>query len=74
MHAHCGGVAINSFKQALHLAVVTAEYNKVIGIGEVGHMDVGSNRTPSVILSLAKNAVDYVNEEGGGESTNSTGG
>ncbi len=37
-HAHCGGVVINNFKQALHLAVATAEYNDVVGIGEVGHM------------------------------------
>ncbi len=25
-HAYCGGVAINSIKQALHLAVAAAEY------------------------------------------------
>ncbi len=39
----CGGVAINSFKQALHMAESTAEYHDVIGIGEVGHMEVGSH-------------------------------
>ncbi len=34
MHANCGGVAINSHKQALHLAVATAEYYDVVGMGE----------------------------------------
>ncbi len=43
-------MAINSFKQALPLAVATAEYFDVVGIGEVGHMDVGSNLNPWVIL------------------------
>ncbi len=43
-------MAIYSFKQALHLAVSAAEYNHVVGIGEVGHMDVGSNLNPWVIL------------------------
>ncbi len=41
---------INSFKQALHLTVATAEYNGVVGIGEIGHMDVSSNLNPWVIL------------------------
>ncbi len=51
--------AINSIKQALHRAVAAAEYRDVVGIGEVGHMDVGSNLNPWVILySLAKNPVD----------------
>ncbi len=49
-HAYCGGVAINSFKQALHLAVATAEYNDVFGIGEVGQMEVRSNLNSWVIL------------------------
>ncbi len=31
-----GGVPIKSFKQALHLAVATAEYYDVVGIDEVG--------------------------------------
>ncbi len=63
-------MAINSFKQAVHLAVATAEYYNVVGIGEVGHMDVSSNLNPWVILwSLAKNPVDYVIEEGRAEST-----
>ncbi len=58
-----GGVVMNSFKQALHLAVATAEYNDVVGIGEVRHMDVSSNLNTWVILySLAKNPVDYVIE------------
>ncbi len=34
---------ISRFDQALHLAVATAEYYHVVGIGENGHMDVGSN-------------------------------
>ncbi len=63
-------MAINGFKQALNLAVATAEDYDVVGIGEVGHMDVSSNLNPWVILqSLAKNPVDYVIEEGRGEST-----
>ncbi len=49
-HAYCGGVAINSFKQALHFAVVPAEHHDVVSIGEVGHMDVDSNLNPWVIL------------------------
>ncbi len=35
---------------AAHLAVATAECCNVVGIGEVGHMDVGSNLNPWVIL------------------------
>ncbi len=42
----CVGVAITSFKQAFHLAVATAEYYDVVGIAEVGHMDVNSNLNP----------------------------
>ncbi len=49
-HAYCGGVAINSFKQVLHLAVAAAEYYDGVGIGEVGHMDVSSNLNPWVVL------------------------
>ncbi len=61
-------MAINIFKHALHLAVAAAEY--VVGIGEVGHMDVSSNLNPWVIFwSLAKNPVDYVIEDGRGESS-----
>ncbi len=33
-------MAINSFKQALHLPVATAQDYDVFGIGEVGRMDV----------------------------------
>ncbi len=51
-HAYCGGVAINSIKQALQLAVAAAEYYNVLGIGEVRHMDVSSNLNPWVIFSL----------------------
>ncbi len=58
-----------SLKQTLHLAVATAEYYDVAGMGEVGHMDVSFKLNPWVILqSLAKNPVDYVIEEGRGES------
>ncbi len=39
-------------------------------MGEVGHMDVSANLNPWVVLqSLAKNPVNYVIEEGRGEST-----
>ncbi len=58
-------MAINSFKQALHLAVAAAEDYDVVGIGEVRHMDGSPNLNPWVILqSLAKNPVDYVIQEG----------
>ncbi len=43
-------MAINSFQQSLHLPVATAEYNDVIGMDEVGHMDVGYNLNPWVTL------------------------
>ncbi len=49
-HTDCGGVAINSYKQALHLNVATADYYDVFGIGEVRHLDVGSNQNPWLIL------------------------
>ncbi len=49
-HTDCGAVVINSFKQALHLAIATAEYHDVVGIGEVVYMDVVSNMDPWVIL------------------------
>ncbi len=63
-------MAINNIKQALHLAVAAAEYYDVVGIGEVRHMGGSSNLNPWVILQcLAKNSVDYVIEEGRGEST-----
>ncbi len=47
-HTDCGGVAVDSIKQALHLAVATVEDHDVIVIG--GHMDVGSNLNPWTIL------------------------
>ncbi len=48
MHTYCGGVAIKSFKQTLHLAVAAAEYHDVVN--EVGHMRIGSNLNNWVIL------------------------
>ncbi len=39
-------VAINSFKQALYLAVATAQDYANVGIDEVGHMNVGSSVNP----------------------------
>ncbi len=39
---------VNSFKEALHLAVATAEDHDVVGIGEAGHMDVDSNLNPNI--------------------------
>ncbi len=63
-------MAVISFEQALHLSVATVEYYDVVCIGEVGHMDVVSNLNLWVILlSLAKNPVDYIIEEGRGECT-----
>ncbi len=49
-NAYGGRVAMNSFTQVLHLAEATAEYYNVVGIDEVGHMDVSSNLNPWVIL------------------------
>ncbi len=57
MHAHSGGAAINSLKQALHLAVAAAEYYDVVGKGEVGHMDVSSNLNPSVLDGKGRNRI-----------------
>ncbi len=39
-HADCGGVAVNSFLQALNLSVSTPLDHYAVGIGEVGHMGV----------------------------------
>ncbi len=62
-------MAINNFKPPLHLAVAAAEFHDFVSIGEVGHTDVVSNVNPRVMLqSLAKNPVDFVIEEGRGES------
>ncbi len=63
-HTKCGDVAVNSFKQALHLSVAYAVNHNVVGSGKVGHMDVGLNRNPWVILKrLSKNSVAYLIEE-----------
>ncbi len=43
-------VAINSFKQALYLAVATAQDYANVGIDEVGHTNVGSNVNPWITL------------------------
>ncbi len=50
MHADSGGVSVNSFKLASYLSVDTVEYHDVVGIGEVVHVDIGSNLNPWVIL------------------------
>ncbi len=42
----CWCVAVNTFKQALHLFVAAAQNHNVIGIGEVGHINVGSKPNP----------------------------
>ncbi len=49
MHTDYGGVAVNHFKHALHLAVATVEDHDFVGINEVGHMGVGSNSNPWAI-------------------------
>ncbi len=49
-HTYCGGVAVNRFKQALHLSVAAARDQDIVGIGEVRHSDVGTKRNPWVIL------------------------
>ncbi len=54
-------MAINSFKQALHLAVAAAKYHDVVAISP--------NLNSWVILkNLGKNSVAYVIEEGRRES------
>ncbi len=45
-HTDCGGVAINIFNQALHFSVATAEDHDVVGIDEIGQMNVGSYLNP----------------------------
>ncbi len=42
-HTDCGGIAVNSSKQALHLSVATAEDHNVVGKVEAGHMGVSYN-------------------------------
>ncbi len=48
--ADCGGMVINSFKQVLYLSIANTHGHNVVGIGEVGLMDLGSNLNPWVIL------------------------
>ncbi len=50
VHVNNDSFVVSSFKQALHLSVAIAEDHDVVGIDEVGHMDVGSNLSPWVIL------------------------
>ncbi len=49
-HANCCNMMVNCFKQALCLAIATAEDHDVVGTGELGHMDVGSHLNPWVTL------------------------
>ncbi len=52
-------MAVSNFKQALQLSLATAQDRDVVGIGEVGHINVGSNLNPWVILQgQAKDPVD----------------
>ncbi len=61
-------MAVDSIKQALHLAVAAAEDYDVVGIGEVRHMYGSSNLNPWIILqSLANNPVECVILGGRGE-------
>ncbi len=50
-HTDHGGVGVNSFKQALHPPVTTAEDHAIVSMGEVrrNEVDVGSNLNPWVI-------------------------
>ncbi len=64
---------VNGFKQTLHLSVVACKDHDVVSIGEIRHMDVGSNLNPWVILlSFANNPVDNVLEEGRVENASSS--
>ncbi len=61
-------MAVNSFKHSLYHRVPAAQDHGVVGTGEIGHMDVGSNLNPWVTLQgLVKNPVGNVIEEGRGE-------
>ncbi len=63
-------MAVNSFKLSLYHPVPAAQDHGVVGTGEIGHMDVGPNLNPWVILQgLVKNPVGNVMEEGRGEGT-----
>ncbi len=62
-------MAVNSFKQVLHLPVTAAQDYDTVGIDEVGHMAVGSNLNPwAALQDLTKNLVDTTIEEGRGEN------
>ncbi len=64
---------VNGFKQTLHLSVVACKDHDVVSIGEIRHMDDGSNLNPWVILlSFANNPVDNVLEEGRVENASSS--
>ncbi len=52
-------MAINSFKQTVHLYIATAEYYDVVSVGEVGHMYIGSK------IDLLGNAVGLDQESSG---------
>ncbi len=57
-HINCGGVAVNSFKQALHLFVAGAQGHNTVGVSEVKCIDVRTNLNQKV--TLTKNTVDDV--------------
>ncbi len=70
MRTDCGDVAVNSFTQTMHLSAAASKDHDVVGIGEVGQLDVGSSVNLWVILqSFAKNLVDNVIDERRGENT-----
>ncbi len=47
-------MAVNCFKQALHLHVAVTQKHNIVGVSEVRNMDAGTNLNPWV----AKNPVD----------------
>ncbi len=62
MHADCGGVLVNCFKQVLHLPGVVA------GMSDARHVNVDPELKPWVNLrGLSKNPADKLIEEGRGE-------
>ncbi len=45
VHTDYSGVAVNSFKRALHLTVIAAQDHDVAGIDDIEYMDVVANPT-----------------------------
>ncbi len=49
-HSDCCSVAVNCFKQALHLPVIVAQEQNIIAESEIRYMDVRYKLNPWVAL------------------------